>query len=192
MRDGAGQSESDKGDRMRFDQFKAARAVTMRARRSTGASVKCAQECGVSRSTVLRAIKSGEITGTKNANGDREVEPVQLFRHFKTAELRAMIADLRQDRDAWREQASKLALGAPKQHARLFKNGWNEDFVPCWARNKLGRGHDCLGQWSGGHRTPWRHARNPASADKAGYCVRAAAEGLDGIGEKWIAYPRPT
>jgi hypothetical protein len=87
-------------------------------------------KCGVSQSTVLRAIKSGKITGTENANGDWEVEPVELLRHFKPAsaeritaqqavhrdaliaELRAMIADLRQDRDAWRAQAV----------ARLFKN----------------------------------------------------------------------
>src|SRR5438105_5234024 len=38
-----------------------------------------------------------------------------------------------------------------------------------------------MGQWSGGHRTPWRHARNPANADKAGYCVRAAATSSERI-----------
>jgi hypothetical protein len=30
------------------------------------------------------------------------------------AELRGVIADLRADRDAWREQAQRLALPAPK------------------------------------------------------------------------------
>jgi hypothetical protein len=31
--------------------------------------------------------------------------------------------------------------------------------------------HDRLEQWSGGQSTPWGHARNSASAGKAGYCV---------------------
>ena len=33
-------------------------------------------------------------------------------------------------------------------------------------------GHDRLGQWSGGHRAPSGHARDPASTNKASYyCV---------------------
>jgi hypothetical protein len=33
--------------------------------------------------------------------------------------------------------------------------------------------HDCLGQWSCGHRTPWGYARDPASGSKA--CRRVGA-----------------
>jgi hypothetical protein len=40
-------------------------------------------------------------------------------------------------------------------------------------RIELGCSHDRLGQWSGGHRTPWGHARDPASPSKAYSRIKA-------------------
>jgi hypothetical protein len=73
------------------------------------------------------------MSGTWNDDGSWSVEASELFRVFEpkadtsarpqpaqrdaatdalVAELRAVIADLRRDRDAWREQAERLALAA--------------------------------------------------------------------------------
>src|SRR5262249_61896692 len=72
--------------------------------------------------------------GTRNDDGSWSVEASELFRVFEpkadtsaapqpaqrdaatdalVAELRAVIADLRRDRDAWRDQAERLALATP-------------------------------------------------------------------------------
>jgi DNA-binding MurR/RpiR family transcriptional regulator len=97
---------------------------------------EAAQAAGVNRSTILRAIKSGRISGARDAQGAWTVEPVELHRVFPpasaepravpqhaqpdaqadalVAELRGVISDLRADRDAWREQAQRLALPAAK------------------------------------------------------------------------------
>jgi excisionase family DNA binding protein len=47
---------------------------------------EAAQETGLNRSTVLRAIKSGKISGTRDHNGQWSVEPAELFRVFPAAE----------------------------------------------------------------------------------------------------------
>jgi hypothetical protein len=109
-----------------------------------------AAACGVNKSTVLRAIKAGKITGTKDEHGEWHVEPAELHRvyppvadaaigsvamrrlatgdaaaiameHQRTAqaeerlsELKAMLEDMRSDRDAWRDQAQRLALPSPQ------------------------------------------------------------------------------
>jgi DNA-binding MurR/RpiR family transcriptional regulator len=99
---------------------------------------EAAAACGVNKSTVLRAVKSGRISGTKDEFGAWHVEAAELHRVFPpaasaaaspealphhappdaatdalVAELRAVIVDLRQDRDEWRDQAKRLALAAP-------------------------------------------------------------------------------
>ena len=104
---------------------------------------EAATACGINKSTVLRAVKAGRISGTKDEFGTWHVEAVELHRIFPhaaaaaaspealprhapsdaaadalVAELRAVIADLRQDRDQWREQAQRLALPAPPQMLR--------------------------------------------------------------------------
>jgi hypothetical protein len=104
--------------------------------------------------TILRAIKSGRISATKDELGAWVIEPGECHRVYPLVavdganavavpdlaprdsatdvlvdELRAMIAcmrheheraigDLQRDRDEWRDQAKRLALGAPKaEHA---------------------------------------------------------------------------
>jgi hypothetical protein len=105
-----------------------------------------AAACGVNKSTILRAIKSGKISGTKDEHGEWHVEPAELHRVYppvadaaagtdalpryalgdaaalataqqraaqaeeKLSELKALLEDLRCDRDAWRDQAQRLAL----------------------------------------------------------------------------------
>lgn len=91
-----------------------------------------AQATGLNRSTILRAIKNGRISGVRDEQGAWSVEPVELHRIFPpasaepkavpqdaqadalVAELRAQLAEMKSQRDAWQEQAQRLALVAPK------------------------------------------------------------------------------
>jgi hypothetical protein len=109
-----------------------------------------ATACGVNRSTILRAFKSGRISATKDELGAWVLEPVEVHRVYPLVavdganavavpnpapgdsatdilveELRTMVAcmrqeheraigDLQRDRDEWRDQAKRLALGAPQ------------------------------------------------------------------------------
>jgi hypothetical protein len=99
---------------------------------------EAAQATGLNRSTILRAIKAGRISGARDASGAWSVEPVELFRVFEpvsqsgtpashseatpqdaqadalVAELRGQLAELRAQRDSWQAMAERLALGAPK------------------------------------------------------------------------------
>lgn len=43
---------------------------------------EAAAACGLNRTTVLRAIKSGKISGTRDINGAWQVEPAELHRVF--------------------------------------------------------------------------------------------------------------
>jgi hypothetical protein len=89
---------------------------------------------GINKSTVLRAIRSGKISAAKDEHGNWSIDPAELHRVYPPlplqlngngaeqrdaipdetpvliATLQATIADLRADRDAWREQAQRLAL----------------------------------------------------------------------------------
>jgi hypothetical protein len=75
--------------------------------------------------------QSGRISGQRDASGACSVEPVELHRTFPpkatpeavqqdaqtdalVAELRAHLAEMRAQRDAWQGIAERLALGAPK------------------------------------------------------------------------------
>ena len=85
---------------------------------------------GVAKSSVLRAIKAGRISATRDDNGRWHVEPVELFKIFPPlpstqpathqygvpervtqllealAELKSALADMRQDRDRWIAEAA--------------------------------------------------------------------------------------
>jgi hypothetical protein len=93
---------------------------------------EAAQATGLNRSTILRGIKAGKISGLRDDNGAWAVEPVELHRVFPpasatlkaapqdaqtdamVADLRAQLADMRSQRDAWQGIAERLALNAPK------------------------------------------------------------------------------
>ena len=49
---------------------------------------EAAQATGLNRSTILRAIKGGRITGTRDESGAWVVEPVELHRVFPAASAR--------------------------------------------------------------------------------------------------------
>ena len=96
----------------------------------------------VSKSTILRSIKGGRISASRNAAGAFIIDPAELARVFPdasrrdspasqdatpeaadvalarlTAELegeRRLSADLREDRDQWRDQARRLAIAGPQ------------------------------------------------------------------------------
>ena len=96
----------------------------------------------VSKSTILRSIKSGRISASRNDAGAFMIDPAELARVFPdasrrdspanqdaapeatdvavarlTAELegeRRLAAELREDRDQWRDQARRLAIAGPQ------------------------------------------------------------------------------
>jgi hypothetical protein len=93
-----------------------------------------AAAAGVNKTTVLRAIQSGRMLGTRDELGQWHVEPVELHRVFRqqyllpleAAELAGTkaraspanqrVADVTSDRDQWRDQAMRLALGDQREH----------------------------------------------------------------------------
>jgi hypothetical protein len=54
----------------------------------------------MNKTSILRAIKCGRITGTRDEQ--------------RLADLKVMLEELRGERDAWREQAQRLALPKPE------------------------------------------------------------------------------
>ncbi len=50
---------------------------------------EAAAQVGVNRSTILRAVKSGKISGTRDDDGAWHVEPSELFRVFEPAQPEA-------------------------------------------------------------------------------------------------------
>jgi excisionase family DNA binding protein len=103
---------------------------------------EAAHATGVNRSTILRAIKNGRISGQRDGQGAWSVEPVELHRIFPpaeakpkavpqdaeadalVAELRAQLAEMRQQRDAWQRVAERLALAAPKPDEKPPLTWW--------------------------------------------------------------------
>jgi hypothetical protein len=95
---------------------------------------EASEKVGVTRQTLMKAIKTGRVSAEKSDNGEWRIEPVELFRvwspvnevqqplqdgltgsdtHGLQAEnrlLREQVAELREERNAWREQAQRLAL----------------------------------------------------------------------------------
>ena len=107
-----------------------------------------------SKSAILKAIRDGRISATKDDNGSWHIEPVELFRaypdrrpenahlpHTSAPEVRDVPpsstqsendylrdllqrsekreADLIEERNAWREQAQRLALTDQRAHPQL-------------------------------------------------------------------------
>lgn len=115
---------------------------------------EASEKVGVTRQTLMKAIKIGRISAEKSDNGEWRIEPVELFRVWPPVNgvqqplqpdltggdtpilqaenrmLREQIAELREERNAWREQAQRLALtdqrAIPQQaHQRGF---WSRIF----------------------------------------------------------------
>ncbi|WP_429278411.1 hypothetical protein, partial [Novosphingobium gossypii] len=101
---------------------------------------QAAKEAGVSKATLSKALKSGRLSYIAKSTAGYEIDPAELFRVFprkqvetvhsercetlqETPEtiayqreielLRQQLSDAKTDRDAWREQAQRLALLPP-------------------------------------------------------------------------------
>jgi hypothetical protein len=102
---------------------------------------QAAQAVGVNRSTILRACRSGRVSGTRDDSGNWHIEPAELFRVFTpvaeveaspkampqdaqadslVAMLRETIVDLREQRDRWQAMAERLSLAPPKPESRAW------------------------------------------------------------------------
>ncbi len=109
---------------------------------------QAAKEAGLSKATISKALKTGRLSYVSKSTAGYEIDPAELFRVFppkplSTVEsersqtpvetgksqadrfelqlLRERVEDLQRDRDAWREQAQRLALAGPEQQPR---KGW--------------------------------------------------------------------
>jgi len=106
--------------------------------------------CGIDKSTVRRAVRSGRISGTRDDLGVWHVEPVELHRVFPPMErtggdaavvphllelklqyAQERIIDLTQQLERalcdiadWKEQARRVALPAPAPVPALPPPGW--------------------------------------------------------------------
>jgi hypothetical protein len=101
---------------------------------------QAAKATGKSIPTITRAIKKGVISASPKAGGGYEIDPAELHRVFpavtvvsdvtapplghetpiipnvlqdKVKMLEEALADARQDRDHWRQQAERLAMALP-------------------------------------------------------------------------------
>src|SRR3546814_14941746 len=97
---------------------------------------EASEKVGVTRQTLMKAIKTGRVSGQKSDNGEWRIEPVELFRVWPPVDevpqplqpyitgsdtsglqaenrlLREQVAELRDERNAWREKAQRLAPNA--------------------------------------------------------------------------------
>lgn len=95
---------------------------------------EASEKVGVTRQTLMKAIKTGRISAEKSQGGEWRIEPVELFRVWPPVNevqhplqptltdgdtpglqaenrlLRDQLAELREERNAWRNQAQRLAL----------------------------------------------------------------------------------
>jgi hypothetical protein len=99
-----------------------------------------AEACGISKTAIHNAIKSGRLSAPKNDKGEYEIDPSELHRVFqpvhieqqkgqdltdrdtmenaylkdKIALLENMLDDIKGDRDHWRNQATMLLTHQPE------------------------------------------------------------------------------
>src|SRR3546814_11554955 len=95
---------------------------------------EASEKVGVTRQTLMKAIKTGRVSGQKSDNGEWRIEPVELFRVWppvnevqqplqpditgsdttglqaETRQFRAQVAELHEERNAWVEHAPRLTL----------------------------------------------------------------------------------
>lgn len=111
---------------------------------------QAAKLTGKSKSTINRAIKTGKLSATRHEDGTYSIDPAELARAFEVepsegakrsgaepdetrlleriAALESMLdrereisADLKEDRDRWRQQATALLTD---QRATIPASGW--------------------------------------------------------------------
>jgi hypothetical protein len=117
---------------------------------------------GMARSSILRAIKRGALSGTRNADGTWLVDPAELARAFpinaqpalqaahpdpvaavrleaaqqRIADLERALSDMRGERDDWKTIANRLSLPNAQdaqQNAQPDVQGWRRTWR--WLRS---------------------------------------------------------
>jgi predicted site-specific integrase-resolvase len=108
---------------------------------------EAARQTHVSKATIHRAIKSGKLSAERKEDGSYNISPAELFRVYpsvkqdetvavrrpetpsqtpdlvrENALLRELNAELKEERNAWRNQAERLVLAppTPKQSGGFF------------------------------------------------------------------------
>ncbi len=107
---------------------------------------QAAKAAGISKSTLSTALKTGRLSYVAKSSAGYQIDPAELFRVFapnaslpvpvtdsepplepmpnasllmrEVELLRDQLADIRTDRDAWRDQAQRLALTDQRAPAR--------------------------------------------------------------------------
>ena len=72
-----------------------------------------ARATGLNKSTILKAIRTGKVSASKDVHGQWCIEACELHRVYpeqKALLLGARVVDLEPDRNALRKQAQRLAL----------------------------------------------------------------------------------
>jgi hypothetical protein len=120
---------------------------------------QAAKATGKSIPTITRAIKNGVISASRKSGGGYEIDPAELHRKFpavtsvsdvtvtelgretpiipnvlqdKVKMLEEALADVRDDRDHWRQQAERLAMALPAPVAPA--SGQGKPARGFWAR----------------------------------------------------------
>jgi hypothetical protein len=109
--------------RSNANQFNAPRSTDM----SNGTALSLAEAAkavGMVKSSILRAVKSGRISGTRDEHGQWLIEPVELFRVFKPVAEQRRAADAEQQAAAvemvrLNEQVIALQAMCAEVRARL-------------------------------------------------------------------------
>jgi hypothetical protein len=117
-----------------------------------------ARAVGLNRTTILRAIKSGKISGAKDEHGEWHIEPCELHRVYppvahtdatpqcapsedvelhiratlaeaRLGDLKATLDDMRAQRDSWQTVAQHLAITDQRPTQRP-----SQSVKPWWSR----------------------------------------------------------
>ena len=119
--------------------------------------LEAAQRTGKSKTAILKAIKSGRLSATKGTSGRWQIDPAELFRVYtpvstegaqnstpehtgtqaeieilrqRCGMLEDQLADLKEDRDHWRQQATALLTDQRHREAQEPSGG---RFSRAWA-----------------------------------------------------------
>lgn len=110
---------------------------------------QAAKAAGKNKTTILRAIQKSRISATKDAHGQWSIDPAELHRvypavaegngaseknapirngdsHAVVRVLEAQLEELRQDRDAWRDQAQRLLLARTGERRPFWRRLFGE------------------------------------------------------------------
>jgi hypothetical protein len=145
---------------------------------------QAAMQTGMARSSILRAIKRGALSGTRNADGTWLVDPAELARVFtvnshpalhgahpdpvaavkleaaqqRIADLERALSDMRSERDDWKSRPNASLCQTRNRRARMISPTLSPH------RPGAGRGAGCARRGEGEGRAADRGGFNDVSA----------------------------